>query len=206
MVTLPRSAGHPRYALQYIRLCRTANKSGKDLKPTSWLSGRVGAVAFDSRSQMVGCDFDWDSLRRVAVGQVKGFEARSPKTKLRITKVDRLEAYATTIHIGFHLVTPLRRREMAIGITFGITEDDGPVRKTPDRAVSRTNEWSRRRESNPQPAVYKTAALPLSYVGQRVQRVYSIVPWPVCGTIRYQVVSVSVTFSSSERASGTVNA
>jgi hypothetical protein len=25
--------------------------------------------------------------------------------------------------------------------------------------------WSRRRESNPQPAVYKTAALPLSYVG-----------------------------------------
>src|SRR3954451_380364 len=25
--------------------------------------------------------------------------------------------------------------------------------------------WSRRQESNPQPAVYKTAALPLSYVG-----------------------------------------
>ena len=30
---------------------------------------------------------------------------------------------------------------------------------------STSDRWSRRRESNPQPAVYKTAALPLSYVG-----------------------------------------
>jgi hypothetical protein len=31
--------------------------------------------------------------------------------------------------------------------------------------ASTTRQWSRRGDSNPQPAVYKTAALPLSYVG-----------------------------------------
>ena len=31
--------------------------------------------------------------------------------------------------------------------------------------IPEVDRWSRRRDSNPEPAVYKTAALPLSYVG-----------------------------------------
>jgi hypothetical protein len=36
-------------------------------------------------------------------------------------------------------------------------------------AVPDTNSWSQRGDSNPGPAVYETAALPLSYVGHRSQ-------------------------------------
>lgn len=35
--------------------------------------------------------------------------------------------------------------------------------------------WSRRQDSNPRPAVYKTAALPLSYAGKATRRGYRTV-------------------------------
>lgn len=35
---------------------------------------------------------------------------------------------------------------------------------------SNRRQWSRRQDSNPRPAVYKTAALPLSYAGLQVRK------------------------------------
>ncbi len=36
--------------------------------------------------------------------------------------------------------------------------------------------WSRQRDSNPRPAVYKTAALPLRYTGMKKRVKYTITP------------------------------
>ena len=41
-------------------------------------------------------------------------------------------------------------------------------KKRPRRTWGLTKSWSRQRESNPQPTVYKTVALPLSHAGELV--------------------------------------
>jgi hypothetical protein len=38
-------------------------------------------------------------------------------------------------------------------------------------------EWSRRWDSNPQPPVYKTGALPLSYAGAKKNRAFAMDNW-----------------------------
>lgn len=59
------------------------------------------------------------------------------------------------------------------------TQDRPGVYRTPPPPSTTEPAWSRGWESNPQPTVYKTVALPLSYLGDRTQCNAALGPRPV---------------------------
>ncbi len=51
------------------------------------------------------------------------------------------------------------------GVSYGVSGSSGDVSKAAEEVISCLEEWSRHSDLNRGPAVYETAALPLSYVG-----------------------------------------